>query len=461
MFIEKLFFMSLLLFTIENANSKTYYVDNMGGNDANSGISTTRAWKSFAKVVSQTFNTGDIVSFKCGDRFPVTESMTRTGKDEVTFNSYGTGSRPIIDAGGTCIPFDFVTITGANHITFNGLKIVNGNSSNISCWNCTFFTIESCNIDSAYDVPGHIDGANGTKCMNIYFGGDDLLSTHDLIIRNSTLSYAGGSHGIYIAGTNNVLLEYDSLNYNAHVGIRIAGGGSQYCANNITIRYCVIKYNHYSQIENSGASYSNFYYNIIATDTAYSIREHSAGGSGGIYFHDQSTEIGVPPYFYPHDCNYYNNTIINNRNHGWDIPAFVVETTSNMANIVIKNNLFYCEDGDQYMHLWYNGAGDGLISNSWVFTNNIYYAPGSAKHLFNRLGTNYSSLKAWNKATGYETNSKFANPLFTNYAAGDYSLSSRSPAINSGTFVGLTMDINSNAVPNPPDMGAFQHLPHQ
>src|SRR5664280_2623393 len=85
-----------LLIFMGKLGATNYYVDNGGGNDNNSGTSESAAWNSLFKVNSFGFNSGDVVSFKCGDRF----SGIITNKSDITFNSYGTGARPVIDAAG-------------------------------------------------------------------------------------------------------------------------------------------------------------------------------------------------------------------------------------------------------------------------------------------------------------------------------------------------------------------------
>ena len=174
----------------------TYYVDNDGGNDNNSGTSESAAWNSLSKVNSFGFNSGDIVSFKCGERFSGT---TISGKSNITFNSYGSGPRPVIDgqAARNCFAFE-----GQTNIIFDGLKIVNGGGGdirqNIGLWNTSHVTIESCNIDSSR-------GAN-IHNVGIYAGGGSSYLT----VRNSTLSFGeqtsgAGNLGIYIDGCDNTL----------------------------------------------------------------------------------------------------------------------------------------------------------------------------------------------------------------------------------------------------------------
>jgi hypothetical protein len=437
----------ILLFTIDIANSSTYYVDNSSGNDGNSGTSISLAWKTVAKVAGFTFQSGDVVSLKCGERFYVSSEMSEAGKAGVTINSYGTGARPVIDAQFTCTPIDFGVNTGTNHVTFNGIKIVHGYPANVSMYRCSYITFESCNIDS--NTTTAVGTGGNPQCM--YSGEGDHLT-----VRNSTLSYSGNGNGVYIDGTDDCLFEYDTLYNNLHDGFRIAGGDDLASTLRLTVRYCVIKYNHNAQIENSGAKDSYFYYNLIITNPNNVAYDEASG----LKLHDQG--LG----FYPMNCYYYNNTIITNRNYNNEIPAIRIQPTSNITNIVFKNNIIYCSDPTQYMQYWQQVRGDGVIS-SYIFTNNLYYQPSPNANLFKiwsplaNSGT-YTTLSNWQSNFGYETNSIWGVPSFTDTINEIYTLQSGSPAINAGTNVGLTQDINGNPVPpGSPDMGAFQHLTNQ
>jgi hypothetical protein len=428
------------LFLTKIAFSATYFVDNVGGNDANSGISTSTPWKTLTKVQAKIFAPDDVVSFKCGGRFSGT---TISGKGNITFNSYGTGARPVIDGQSTRICFELSSI----NVTFNGLKIVNGQPNNISLWRTTYITIESCNVDSS---KGHF-----FHNANIYSG----LGSH-LTIRNSSISFGeqksgGGNLGIYIDGTDNVLMEYDTLDGNL-TNLRIGFGTTAYgdyrdtlssdhtnhWTDGLIIRYCVCKNSVGGEIGDDGSYNAQFYYNVFESPKTFNWHDiiflHSDGGGG----YNMFTCIGA---------KYYNNTfILHQRSCFLEIsPDYQVITDS----ITFKNNIFYYDSPKSpfIYHHW------GTPLKTFVFENNLWYSTNS-KHTWEINGKSTSTFSTWQR-WGFDRNGFYTNPLFTNYATGDYSLKSGSPAINSGTFVGLTKDIHGNQVPqNSPDIGAFQHL---
>ena len=82
-----------------------YYVSN-SGSDSNSGTSQRSAWKTIAKVQSSLGNlkAGNSILFERGgmwyEELDVNNVNGAPGLP-ITFGSYGSGNRPIIDGGGT------------------------------------------------------------------------------------------------------------------------------------------------------------------------------------------------------------------------------------------------------------------------------------------------------------------------------------------------------------------------
>ena len=83
----------------------TYYVSN-SGNDSNSGLATTLAWKTLSKVNASIFNAGDQILFRKGDSFygTITVKNSGTAGSPIIYGAYGTGANPVISG--------FTTITG-------------------------------------------------------------------------------------------------------------------------------------------------------------------------------------------------------------------------------------------------------------------------------------------------------------------------------------------------------------
>ena len=99
--------MAILLAVSSVISATNYYVSSTG-NDSNSGLTETSAWKSVSKVnsVFSTFQPGDLVLFKRGDTFYGTLVVSKSGiaGSPITIGAYGTGNKPVITG--------FKTVTG-------------------------------------------------------------------------------------------------------------------------------------------------------------------------------------------------------------------------------------------------------------------------------------------------------------------------------------------------------------
>jgi len=172
-------------------------------------------------------------------------------------------------------------------------------------------------------------------------------------------------------------------------------------------------------------------------------------------------------------------------------------------NLGINNIIRYCKfdsadanalllDGKTnsvYYNLFLNGTTDAIEVDSSANTiyNNVIYANGNGfdvdaavtikNNIVNTSGTNDINIAAGVTVTGgynvYEDAAKAgdgtysgtslwaADPLFTNAAGGDFTLTALSPCINAGTGVGLVLDYIGITVPSPtgtnPDIGAYEY----
>ena len=82
--------------------SQTYYVDGSGGDDANSGLSMSSAWKSVDKVNSTTFRPGDRLLFKAGTVYSgqLRPQGSGSATQPIIVDMFGLGDKPLIAAEG-------------------------------------------------------------------------------------------------------------------------------------------------------------------------------------------------------------------------------------------------------------------------------------------------------------------------------------------------------------------------
>src|SRR5262245_61207459 len=78
------------------AAATVYYVDSAAGSDSNSGTTTSRPWKTLAKVSSRAYAAGDQILLKKGSTWREQISVPSSGASgkPILFSTYGSGSTP-------------------------------------------------------------------------------------------------------------------------------------------------------------------------------------------------------------------------------------------------------------------------------------------------------------------------------------------------------------------------------
>jgi hypothetical protein len=95
----KQFFLFISVFLSISVSANTYYVSSSGGNDNNSGLSPTSAWKTLNKVNSfRALAPGDKILLKSGDTFegPLKILTSGTALNPIKIGRYESGANPII-----------------------------------------------------------------------------------------------------------------------------------------------------------------------------------------------------------------------------------------------------------------------------------------------------------------------------------------------------------------------------
>ncbi|MFO7445620.1 MAG: right-handed parallel beta-helix repeat-containing protein [Ignavibacteriaceae bacterium] len=147
-----------------------------------------------------------------------------------------------------------------------------------------------------------------------------------------------------------------------------------------------------------------------------------------------------------------NNTFYKNYNgnsKGTNINAEIF-FGMNTKNNVFKNNILYsATEGFAYKYNVTNTSGH-------IVDNNIVYADKNIIAVCGRY--NQQTFSQWkSNYPSWDRNSKNANPLFTSPASNDFSLTSNSPAINSGALLGYTTDFLQKSLSGKPDIGAMEY----
>lgn len=110
---------------ISLAESATYHVDSITGNDRNSGTSPADAWKTLDRVNFAVFVPGDKILFKAGTQYSGQLKPQGSGSKDapIIIDMYGEGSKPRIDGNGRVL--DTIYLYNVEYWEINNLEITN------------------------------------------------------------------------------------------------------------------------------------------------------------------------------------------------------------------------------------------------------------------------------------------------------------------------------------------------
>ncbi|MFZ5448465.1 MAG: right-handed parallel beta-helix repeat-containing protein [Thermodesulfobacteriota bacterium] len=497
----------IILFGIRAAGGTNYYVSPQGS-DSNNGFSLESPWQSIAKVNSFHFQPGDSILFECGGMWRETLKPIYSGTSghPITYGSYGSGDRPIIEGTDIASSWNLYSdhIWYRNNYSYD-VNIVlfdqnlghEENSLNYLDYNQDWYWDSAtqrvyiyCSDDpnDLYSKPGIEIGASRQNGVKIY---DETESIKYLTFENLHFSHANDI-GMELQGCSYITIDncivdtcgrinmyvYDikyltindsqSFGCLQQHGLYISAGnyikpqGDQ--SHHITISNSDFYYNKQNGIQinpNNGPAINYF--------TLTRCELYKNGGHGIL---DEGTYNGLYSYNYFYDnagaqvfCHYnevhhpkgdvaakntkiYNN-IIGSINTTSQFGLYISDYS---YNCVVKNNIFYWENGVQEV------VRVDQRAPKVTFDYNCYYVPNPTNKF--KWGNKwYSSFSSWRSASKKDKHSFGSNPQFSNVYLYDFALLSTSPCIDAGVNVGQTQDHEGNPVPYglAPDIGALEY----
>ena len=113
-----------LVSMVTAVSAASYYVDDIGGSDLNTGTATNTAWQTLAKVNAHTFAAGDALYFKAGGHWTNQLVLKGSGttNNPIVLDQYGTGSKPFINGNGYTSTVLLQNVAGWE---VNNLEIIN------------------------------------------------------------------------------------------------------------------------------------------------------------------------------------------------------------------------------------------------------------------------------------------------------------------------------------------------
>lgn len=107
------------------AAARTYHLDATSGNDSADGLSPRTAWRSLEKFNATLFQPGDVIRFRCGQRWTgqLRPQGSGTAENPITIGSDGEGALPLIEGEGKFR--ETVLIQDVEHWTITRLAVTN------------------------------------------------------------------------------------------------------------------------------------------------------------------------------------------------------------------------------------------------------------------------------------------------------------------------------------------------
>ena len=291
-------------------------------------------------------------------------------------------------------------------LTISDNTITNTAESGITTWISSYdFTISGLTIDNNTITNSGLYG------IDIYRAD----SSSNVLIENNIISGAGlakiGQNGIGFNMDGDTYIGTGIIRYNSISGVSAFGGTTDGAGIMV----------------DTDADDFNVYYNL----------SYSNHGAGITTWQSDGVKI-------------YNNVCYDNGNTGNVVYRGGITVGGiGGGNALIKNNI--CLDNVINISVDADVTTTNLVSDY-----NVFYPDGATT--FNWKGTDYTFAN-WKTNSSQDANSLSSDPLFTNAAGDDFTLTSLSPAINAGVSVGLVLDYAGNTVPFEvlPDIGAYEY----
>jgi len=192
-FNKVIFFFCILLCVCTKLYGQTYYVDAHNGDDNNSGLSPTTAWKTLRQVNITTFMPGDTILFCSGQEWEGMLFPRGSGEEgrPIVVSKYGSQGRPKIH-GGHNDPMDF-----EGHRTIQTVLLYNQQHWVISDLEITNMPD---NIIRDFDDNGY------EKRRGIYVVAEDTGELRNIVIKNNYIHHVQGDDSKDFHGSGGIMV---------------------------------------------------------------------------------------------------------------------------------------------------------------------------------------------------------------------------------------------------------------
>lgn len=423
------------------AANTTYYVSSISGNDLNNGTSPSTAWKSLSKVNSITFQPGDQILFNAGSSWSGQLKPLGSGSsgNPIKIDMYGTGSKPIINGGGTDTAS--VLLSNQQYWEISNLEITNITSDVTQSrqgiyitasdfGTCNHIYIQNCNI---HDVNGKDDvfGRSGGIIFNVG-GSTTPTNFNDVLINGNTISMVD-YNGITVAPSvwknrdgyktgvgswtphTNVVIQDNVVNSSKRAGIFVRECNAPLIDHNTIIDAG-------KRADSGTNTVGTWVWNSDDAITQYNYISGTTGShpDGEAIDMDWMNKREIVQYNYTYHNEGGGLLICCNGGNGTDKYS---------RDGVIRYNIF-----DREKRGTFRLCGSGSINNTF-YNNTVYIASGSS--------ANVISNENW---SGYPKGTKYYNNIFCNLGTGNYVMANSTDNVfDYNCFYGKGSESNSDA----------------
>ncbi|GGI45827.1 hypothetical protein GCM10008018_14070 [Paenibacillus marchantiophytorum] len=486
------------------AAGTTYYVDNAGGNDSNSGTSTSAAWQSLAKVNATSFAPGDRILFKAGGSWSgqLWPKGSGASGSPIVIDQYGTGSKPLI--AGVTTELSTVLLKNQQYWEINNLEVTNPfagpltNSARGERRGVYILNEESGILHHIYvkNMNIHdVDGIYTTRAGGIIFDsvGSNVPSAFDEILIDGNVLTDVDAYGIYIS--SNCILRYGmsdlwpwvpkpygpwtpttNLRISNNTIIRPATGGIAWNVTDgaVVERNTVQEATYLATNASIWWAYSDR--NVVQFNESFGSHNGAEDGEG---FDVDAGNIGsLVQYNYSHDNaggfmlfvndTYYTVDTVVRYNISQNDKRSIYRYSGSIKNVTNHNNTIYVgsQSGNPVMSDYFTKTS-GSPTNIKNY-NNAYYSAGDRGWNLTGQSFDYNAYYGGSTLVSSDTHKVTSDPKFVSPGSGGngmnsvsgYQLQPTSPLIGAGVPITLNGDRDyfGNSLYNgDPDIGAHEY----
>jgi Right handed beta helix region len=362
------------------------------GDDANPG-SMAEPWKTLDRVNTAMLSPGDCVLLRRGDVWmnELDVGWSGTQGEPIIVAAYGVGNAPALRE---------VWVIEREYVTLQGLRVSGAANTGVSIFDTRGVTLQDCEVEYAGAANIAVKNARDLLVRRVH--------SHDAVSTGLDLYSEGDSL------SQDVVIEDSSFYDNGDAGITMMGLSTYRILSPVVRRNLL--YGNRQGINDLGSDDAQYYHNVLHS-------QHSA-------VFNVSKRGSDPGELAARNARIFNNVFYNPTLLEWGTVLYV---GAHNAGVVVKNNVFVSYNDDRAVAV----AAGGEVS----LDHNVYFG-GTLKWHDDLPGT----LADWQASSGQDLNSVIDDPLFEDPPS-DLHVLPGSPCIDTGVDVGLTQDIDGDALP--------------